>query len=334
MNIFTLDQIKAVLDEIDLVPGIEKGFEQYSSGQAVVPPVGELLLEKGEVHIKYGYLRGGEYYVIKIASGFYENPKVGLPSSNGMMLVFSQQTGLPAAILLDEGQLTDIRTAVAGSIAAKHLAPESVRRIGIVGTGTQARLQLRYLKAVTPSRDVLVWGRGQTQLNAYIHEMTPHGFRVETTMDTDAILGTCNLIVTTTPAAKPLLKVEHLQSGTHITAVGSDTPQKQELDARILARADLVVADSIVQCLERGEIHQAIKANVLSKDKIVELGNVISGDVPSRSDDAQITISDLTGVAVQDIGIALAVLAELHERFSHSGDVHRANHKSNRQDYT
>lgn len=311
MNIYTLEQIKGVLHEIDLVPGIEKGFIQYSSAQAVVPPVGELLLEKGEVHIKYGYLRGGEYYVIKIASGFYDNPKVGLPSSSGMMLVFSQETGLPAAILLDEGYLTDVRTAVAGSIAARHLAPDPVKRIGIVGTGTQARLQLRYLKAVTPCRDVLVWGRGETQLNAYTHEMTPLGYRIDTTMDTELILGNCNLIVTTTPADQPLLKVEHLQSGTHITAVGSDTPQKQELDVRILARADLVVADSIVQCLERGEIHQAIKANVLSKDRVVELGNVISGDAPSRSDDAQITIADLTGVAVQDIEIALAVLRPL-----------------------
>ena len=311
MNIFTLDQIKGVLPEIDLVPGIEKGFRQYSAGRAVVPPVGELLLEKGEVHIKYGYLHGGEYYVIKIASGFYDNPKVGLPSSNGMMLVFGQQTGQPAAILTDEGYLTDIRTAVAGSVAAKYLAPKSVKRIGIVGTGTQARLQLRYLRDVTPCRDVLVWGRGASQLNAYVHEMTPHGFRVETTMETSVLQKSCNLIVTTTPATEPLLKVEHLQPGSHITAVGSDTPQKQELDARILARADLVVADSIVQCLERGEIHQAIKTSVLSKDRIIELGHLISGDAPSRSDDAQITIADLTGVAVQDIVIALAVLESL-----------------------
>jgi ornithine cyclodeaminase len=311
MNIFTLDQIKGVLSEIDLVPGIENGFRQYSAGRAVVPPVGELLLEKGEVHIKYGYLHGDEYYVIKIASGFYDNPKVGLPSSNGMMLVFNQQTGLPIAILLDEGYLTDIRTAVAGSVAARYLAPASVKRIGIVGTGTQARLQLGYLRDVTPCRDVLVWGRGESQLNAYVHEMTDHGFRVETTMETSFLQKSCNLIVTTTPATEPLLKVEHLQPGTHITAVGSDTPQKQELDAHVLARADLVVADSIVQCLERGEIHRAIKAGLLAQDRLVELGHVISGEAPGRSDDTQITIADLTGVAVQDIGIALAVLNSL-----------------------
>lgn len=314
MNIYTLDQIKSILPELDLVPAIEEGFQRYSAQQAVVPPVGELLLEKGEVHIKYGYLQGGEYYVIKVASGFYGNPRLGLPSSNGMMLLFSQQTGQPEAILLDEGHLTDIRTAVAGAIAAKYLAPDRVSRIGIVGAGIQARLQLRYLGDVTSCRDVLVWGRDEQEVNAYRDEMERHGFRVETTLDTAILQETCNLIVTATPAAEPLLHVEDLQPGTHITAVGSDTPHKQELDARILARADLVVADSIAQCLERGEIHQAIRAGLLSADRLVELGNVISGEAIGRTDDSQITIADLTGVAVQDIAIATAVA----ERLSHA----------------
>ena len=314
MNIYTLDQIKSILPELDLVPAIEEGFRRYSAQQAVVPPVGELLLEKGEVHIKYGYLQGGEYYVIKVASGFYGNPQSGLPSSNGMMLLFSQQTGQPEAILLDEGHLTDIRTAVAGAIAAKHLAPDRVSRIGIVGAGIQARLQLRYLGDVTSCRDVLVWGRDEQEIDAYRDEMAPLGFRVETTLDTAILQETCNLIVTATPAAKPLLHVEHLQQGTHITAVGSDTPHKQELDARILARADLVVADSIAQCLERGEIHQAIKAGLLAPERLVELGQVISGEANGRTDDGQITIADLTGVAVQDIAIATAVASQLSRR--------------------
>lgn len=311
MHIFTLDQIKVVLPELDLIPAIEAGFRKYSAQQAVVPPVGELLLDKGEVHIKYGYLRGGDYYVIKVASGFYENTQLGLPSSNGMMLLFSQQTGEPAAILLDEGYLTDTRTAIAGAIAAKYLAPNHVERIGIIGTGIQARLQLHYLRNVTPCRDVLVWGRGEPQLAAYREEMAARGFRVATTTATSAVQESCNLIVTTTPASEPLLHVTHLQAGTHITAVGSDTPHKQELDAQILAHADIIVADSIAQCLARGEIHQAIKAGLLTEDRLVELGNVIRGKASGRGDDSQITVADLTGVAVQDIGIATAVLEKL-----------------------
>ena len=311
MKIVPLDRIEEVLPTLDLIPSIEAGFVAYSAQEAVVPPVGELLLDGGEVHIKYGYLKGDDYYVIKIASGFYDNPKIGLPSSNGLMLLFSQKTGELVSILLDEGYLTDTRTAVAGAIAARHLAPRKVERIGIVGTGIQARLQLQHLARVTECREVLVWGRGEPQLERYRSDTEPHGFAVETTFSTADVLRTCNLVVTCTPAAEPLLHVDDLQEGTHITAVGSDTPEKQELDAAILGRADLVVADSISQCLGRGEIHKGLEADQIAEEDLVELGDVIAGRAIGRTSDAQITVADLTGVAVQDIKIATAVYEAL-----------------------
>jgi ornithine cyclodeaminase len=307
VKIITLDEINSVLPSLNPIADIEAGFAAYSNGRAVVPPVGELLLDQGEVHIKYGYLKGDEYYVIKIASGFYDNPKIGLASSNGIMLLYRQPTGELVSILLDEGHLTDLRTAVAGAVAAKYLAPERVERIGIVGTGIQARLQLQHLMGVTACRKVLVWGRGSEQLERFRVDLEGQGFDIETTRNTDDILRRCNLIVTTTPAATPLLGASALQAGTHITAVGSDTPDKQELDPAILRRADIVAADSISQCLERGEIHQAIRSGDITKDDIAELGNIVSGGSPGRTSDAQVTVADLTGVAVQDIKIAAAV---------------------------
>ncbi len=312
MKIIKLSEIKEVLPTLDLMPAIEAGFVAYSAGQSVVPPVGELLLEKGEVHIKYGFIEEDDYYVIKIASGFYGNPQLGLPTSNGMMLMFSQTTGKPVAALLDEALLTDIRTAVAGAIAAKYLAPKQVQRIGIVGTGVQARLQLQHLHDLTDCREVLVWGRGDAQLSSYQADMTAAGFTVATTQNASDILASCNLIVTTTPATEPILKVEDLRSGVHITAVGSDTPHKQELDSAILGKADLVVADSIPQCLLRGEIYKAIGDGHLQEEGLVELGNVIRGTANGRTDESQITVADLTGVAVQDIQIATAVF-EAHK---------------------
>jgi ornithine cyclodeaminase/alanine dehydrogenase-like protein (mu-crystallin family) len=309
VKIITLDEINDVLPSLDLIPAIEAGFAAYSAGDAVVPPVGELLLEKGDVHIKCGFLKNDAHYVIKIASGFYGNSNLGLPSSNGMMLLFSQQTGELVSILLDEGRLTDTRTAVAGAIAAKHLAPKSVSRIGIVGSGIQAREQLIHLRPITTCRDVLVWGRGEKALSAYRSEMEEQGCRVETTLDAASILSSCNLIITCTPATEPLLSGEQLQAGTHITAVGSDTAEKHELDSAILGRADLVVADSIAQCLLRGEIFRALNAGAIQPDTAVELGRVISGDSPGRTSEEQITVADLTGVAVQDIKIAAAVYA-------------------------
>jgi ornithine cyclodeaminase len=307
MEIITLDQIKRVLPSIDIMPQIEQGFQAYSEGRVTVPPVGEMILEKGEVHIKYGFVKGDDYYVIKVASGFYNNPVLGLSSGNGLMLLYSQETGELVSILLDEGYLTDVRTAAAGAIAAKYLAPSKVHKIGIAGTGTQARLQLSYLKDLVDCRDVLVWGRSPEKLDTYKSDMNKEGFSVETTLEASKIMKQCNLVVTTTPSKTPFLSHKDLMHGTHITAVGSDTPDKHELDANILGSADIVVADSIEQCLSRGEIHQAIAAGELEKEKLIELGNVISGISGGRTSDGQTTITDLTGVAVQDIGIATAI---------------------------
>ncbi len=311
MKIIPLRQIKEVLPEIDLISEIEKGFVSYSQKKAVVPPVGELLLDKGDVHIKYGYVKNEEFYVIKIASGFYDNSKLGIPSSNGLMLLFKQQTGELASILLDEGHLTDVRTAVAGAIAAKYLAPKDVERIGIVGTGIQARLQLMYLKEITECRDVLVWGRGDEQIEDYRNAMGSEGFSVKGTDAASEVLLSCNLIVTTTPTEEPLLFSPGLQSGAHITAVGSDTPHKQELESEILARADLLVADSISQCTERGEIYKALETGSILETDLIELGDIISGAKEGRTSEDQITVADLTGVAVQDMMIAKAVFSTI-----------------------
>ncbi len=307
MRIISREQIEQILPTLDLLPAIEDGFVAYSVGHAVIPPVGELMLPRGEVHIKYGYIPGNEYYVIKIASGFYDNASLGLPTGNGLMLLFSQQSGELVSILLDEGVLTDVRTAVAGAVVARHLAPRTVHRIGIVGTGIQARLQLQFLAQVVDCRDVLVWGRGEKQLRSYRRDLEPQGFNIETTLETADILRECNLVVTCTPAKEPLLNVTDLLPGTHITAIGSDTPQKQELDAAILARAELVIADSIEQCLVRGEIHRAIQAGEIGQLKVIELGQVIAGEAAGRMTEELITVADLTGVAVQDIVIATAV---------------------------
>ena len=287
----------------------------YSAGRAVVPPVGELLLPdmRADVHIKYGFIAGEPYYVIKVASGFYGNPEKGLPSSNGLMLVFDRSTGALVAILLDEGLLTDLRTGAAGAVAAKHLAPKRVRRIGIVGSGTQARHQLRMLKAVTPCRDVLAWGRHPDRLARYRDDMAAEGFSVATASDVGDVPAACDLVVTTTASHAPLVRRDHLRPGIHITAVGADSPVKQELDPLVLRRADVVVADSRSQCLERGEISHAVRERCVRPDEVVELGAVIAGTAEGRTSEEDITVADLTGVAVQDIEIARTVLEALGE---------------------
>jgi len=307
-TVINIQDIKSILKDIDTVTAIEEGFIQYSNGNTIVPPVGELLFEepKGEAHIKYGYIKNDDYYVIKIASGFYDNPALGIPSSQGLMLLFNQKTGQTVAVLLDEGYLTDIRTAVAGTIVAKYFAPKNITAIGIIGTGIQARLQLQYLQQHTSCKTVWIWGRNMEKVQAYVSEMNKtYDFHIAT--DPAEVVKNCNLIITTTPATTPLLMAQDVQPGTHITAVGSDTEDKQELDSKLLKNADIIIADSIPQSKTRGEIYQARKTGAITDEKIIELGMAIQDISLQRTNDNQITIADLTGVAVQDIMIAKAV---------------------------
>ena len=312
MKVYNLKEIKEALVGLNIVPAIEDGFVRYSNGNVVVPPVGELIFNDppGDVHIKYGYIKNDDIYVIKIASGFFNNDALGLPSSQGMMLAYSQKTGAPVAVLHDEAHLTNIRTAAAGAVVAKYLAPDNVDCIGIIGTGTQARLQLEYLSGIVDCKHVKVWGRHVDHTDAYCAEMNKQGYSVSST-DLESLTKACNFIVTTTPSTEPLIASDWVQPGTHITAMGSDTPGKQELDTEILNRADRVVADSIAQCIERGEIAKALEAGVLVEDEVVELGHVISGKAEGRTRADQLTVADLTGVAVQDIQITKAVFNSL-----------------------
>ena len=311
MRVVSLDEIKTVLPKVDLISDIETGFASYSRGEVVVPPVGEIHFKSppGDVHIKYGYINNDEIYVIKIASGFFQNTDMGLPNGNGMMLVFNQKTGQPIAILQDEAYLTDVRTAVAGAICAKYISPKKVNGIGIVGTGVQAKMQLEYLKDIIDCRKAIVWGRSEASLLKYVADMKDSEFDIAITQNIDDVVDGCQLIVTCTPAERPL--ISRVNPGTHITAMGSDTLSKQELDSSILLEADLVVADSKSQCEIRGEIHQAIKSDRFSMDTVVELGEIINGDKEGRTSEKQITVADLTGVAVQDIQISKAVLEHL-----------------------
>ena len=314
MKILYEKEIRAILSKLDPAPIIREGFIAYSEGKCVVPPVGELCFEDppGDVHIKYGYIENEDYYVIKIASGFFNNEKLGIPNGQGMMLLFKQKTGECESILLDNAYLTDVRTAIAGAICAEELSNE-IESIGVVGTGLQARMQVLYLKKNTSCRNVIAWGRSEKKMIAYKKDMEAEGFNIKPSTSIKSLTNNCNLIITTTAGSKPILDLNHIKPGTHITAMGADTPSKQELTPELLEGADLLVADSISQCKVRGEISHGIKRNLIKEENIIELGNILSKKVNGRTDPKQITIADLTGVAVQDIQIAKAVFESYME---------------------
>lgn len=322
MDILNLDQLKQLIDIKQLINDLEQGYLLYSEGKVVVPPVGFLSFQDppGDVHIKYGYIKQDDVYVIKIASGFYENPQLGISSSDGLLLVFSQKTGKLQSVLLDECYLTDVRTAVGGAVAAKLLAPSKISSIGIVGAGVQAKMQLEMLQHVIDCNKCIVWARDVNKAEKFVEDIQQEtGFwngdlKIEATSDMDYLSNNCNLIVTTTPAKSPLIMAHQIRPGTHITAMGSDDKGKQELDAALLVKADILVADSKAQCIQYGELSHGVKVGLIKESEIFEIGNLIKDKSLRRKNDEQITIVDQTGVAVQDIQIAKMVNSLLKKR--------------------
>jgi ornithine cyclodeaminase len=268
------------------------------------------------VHVKGAYLHGAPTYSFKVASGFYRNPERGLPVGAGLVLAFSAETGELAAVLFDNGYLTELRTGAAGALAADLLARQRVGKVAMLGVGGQARYQLEALAGVRRPEVVTAWGRDPAKAEAYATEMRERlGLAVEVAPSPrDAVEG-ADVVVTTTPAREPLVRAEWLAPGAHVTAVGSDMPEKQELDAAVLARADKVVADRLEACLENGEIHRAVAAGAITAGDVhAELGEIAAGDRQGRESDDEITVADLTGVGVQDAALAAFVVTQAEAR--------------------
>lgn len=305
-----LEEIKSIVASVDVVAAMKEGFIEYSKNNCVVPPVGELLFDDppGDVHIKYGYIKNQDYYVIKIASGFYENAKLGIPSGQGLMLLFKQQTGELAAVLLDEGYLTNLRTVSAGILATTSFGPKTINSVGIIGTGTIAKLQIQQLQKQQVSQSFWVWGRDRAKANQLKLELDDL-CEVHIADTCAEVAKQCNVIITTTPSELPLLEAVDIKQGTLVVAIGSDTHAKQELASAILSKADLVIADSIPQSKSRGEVYRAVKDGAIAEDKVVELGAALKEESLQGIKDDQIAVVDLTGVAVQDIMIASAVFS-------------------------
>ena len=294
---------------------IEDAFTWLCEGKVEMPPIMhiEVAEHRGDVDIKSACVRGLDHLAVKVASGFFDNPKLGLPSSGAMVVVLSARTGLCESVMLDNAYLTDLRTGLAGAVAARHLAPEKVRSVGVLGSGAQARYQVRALRLVRDFDRVLVSARNAGRTASYVAEMGESlAIPVEETTP-ERLVRESDVVITTTPAHAPIVEAAWVRPGLHITAMGSDLPGKQELDPEILERADRVVCDSRSQCRAMGELQHAV--SLLDGDGApAELGEVTSGMAPGRQSREEITVCDLTGTGVQDTAIASLALARAHER--------------------
>ena len=179
----------------------------------------------------------------------------------------------------------------------------------------QARLQVRCLRVVRSFTRLVVWSPNEAHALAYADEMTSEGYDVTVAASPEAVCRAADVLITATPARTPLVRPQWLRAGQHVTALGSDSPGKQELDPECLDRADLVVVDRFAQCSAFGELKHAIAAGLLTRHDVhAELGQIVAGVKPGRTDDSQLTIADLTGVGFQDTAIASAALDRIRSR--------------------
>jgi len=302
--------------ELDLtaVDVIEQAFAALAKGTVVMPPILSMELPdaNGEVDVKTAYIPGFDGFAIKVSPGFFDNPKLGLASLNGLMILFSAKTGLVEAVFLDNGYLTDLRTAAAGAVAARHLAPENVTTAGVIGTGVQARLQIQAAHLVRPFTRVLVHGRDPAKAAACASELAAVlGIEAEVTSDAETLVRRSQLVVTTTPARTPVIQAAWLHPELHITAMGSDQAGKNEIEPAALIEADLYVCDRVSQCEVSGELEAARAAGLTPRSPPPELGEIVAGLKPGRRSPRDITICDLTGTGAQDTAIASHVRATL-----------------------
>ena len=311
MIILDRAQIEDLIDLEIAGQAIAAAYIGASRGHVNLPAVGHITFpdRSADCHIKYGHVQGDPNFVIKVATGFPQNAETGLPTGNGVSLVMSAQTGAVNAVLHDQMLLTDIRTGLGGAIATKNLARADSRRVLVVGTGPQALRQIQsHIALIGDHLTFEVWGRSNAKAQAVVAAMTGK-CAIAVAPDLEAAACKADIIVTATGSNTPLIKDEWVNSGTHVTALGADAPGKQELETNLVARADVLVADSSAQCLDHGEFCHAFGTAKILATQVSELGLVLSGDVRGRTDPAQISIADLTGIAAQDIAIANVVLA-------------------------
>ncbi len=311
--ILSRSDVATLMTPADYLEAVDAGFRALQDGSAQVPPPWHIAVDDGGFHGKGASLRLGErlFVALKLNGNFPGNPAAnGLPTIQGAILLCDGETGSPLAIM-DSIEVTLRRTAAATALAAQHLARPDAATLLMCGCGDQARPQIEALREVLPLARVLAWDRDPSRAR----QLACEGLETRIVDDLAEAAGTADVIVTCTTATKPFLTAGMVRPGTFVAAVGADAPHKSEIDPGLMTRA-LVVADSLAQCQVMGDLHHAIEAGVMTEaDVHAELAELVAGSRPGRTADAEVTVFDSTGTAVQDVAVAIRI----HERALASG---------------
>ena len=314
--ILSQDEVQSCLPMGKTIQAVRDAYVAFAKGRVQLPPVVHLDVKQynGEVDIKSGFVEDFGIIGTKIASGYYDNHKLGLPPGIAVIVLMDLKTSMPIAVM-DGTHITAYRTGAAGAVAADVLARKNSRTVGIVGTGTQGRMQVLALKEIFKIDEVRAWDILEDSAERYAKEMSERiGIEVNAFAEIEDVVRGADVIVTVTPSRQALVKKDWISEGVHINAIGADGPGKQELDPHIVAMADKIVVDSLAQCRKIGEIQHALGQNLITENDVhAEIGQILIGEKPGREADKEITLFDSTGLAAQDIAAAHVVYKQARE---------------------
>ncbi len=300
--LLTQREVTDLISMEEAVNSVEEAFKLHAIGKAQMPPKVYLTFESGDLRAMPAQLMG--YAALKWVNSHPGNPEKGLPTVMAVLILNDPATGFPLAIM-DATYLTSLRTGAAGGVAAKYLARKDSKILGFVGCGTQAYFQLEALLHVREADEVRAFDISSKAAERFANYCSRVGVDCDIVDARKACM--CDILVTSTPSTKPVVKSEWVEAGTHINAIGADAPGKQELEIDLLKRAKIVV-DDMEQALHGGEINVAVARGELGKEDIhATLGEVVAGLKPGRENQEEITIFDSTGLAIQDVAVAKIV---------------------------
>lgn len=302
------EEVSRLISNREVIEAVENAYKAFNSGQVEQPEYLSIHMPapRGEIDFKLGYYKVNETISMKASSGgFANNPaSFGLPTGMGTIILFDARS-CALICVMDGSLITGLRTGASGAVSVKALARKNASKITSIGTGNQARMQIRAINEVMKIDEIYAWSRTAEKLAKYKADIeSEFGIPVIITETKKEAVEQADVLITTTRGVGAPVEAAWVKPGTHIVAIGTDQFGKQELEPEIFRNAKIVV-DSLAQCSEKGETWHPLNHDIITSDDIHgEIGEILLGRKPGREHEDEVTIFDSTGMAIQDITTA------------------------------